>query len=172
MGTISEKFLRLKEQYPGVKLAEFLMVEYIKYGSYYEMESVFEATHVALRNNIMKHIEEVKLEKPYLYDMFMFKVNWNKENPGMAAKAMKTSKASKAKKEFAKPLDKNCCKKFNEEIFKSLPKELEYTKLLSMLKDYNTGQLTGEYLARLASKNGIKLYNVDVYRGTKNYIKF
>lgn len=143
----SNKWQEITKKYQGRALTEYLMIQYIKIGKYFDLAKKYGVATSVISENIKMYAAEVKYDKPYLYELYKDKIRESKINNYSG-------------------------KKFNPRLFQKLPKEMEYTKLLSILKDYNTNNLTGNDVVNLAKQNSIKLYNIDLYSGTKKYIKF
>ena len=143
----SNKWQDITKKYQGRALTEYLMMQYIKYGKYSKLGKEYGVAASVISDNIKKYIEEVKYDKPYLYELYEDKIRESKINNYSG-------------------------KIFDLRLFQKLPKEMEYTKLLSILKDYNTKNITGNDVVNLAKQNSIKLYNIDLYSGAKKYIKF
>lgn len=140
----SKKWKEITTKYQGRALTEYLMMQYIKSGKYSKLGKEYGVAASVISDNIKKYIEDVKYDKPYLYELYEDKIKINNYSG----------------------------KRFDPRLFQKLPKEMEYTKLLSILKDYNTKNLTGNDVINLAKQNSIKLYNIDLYSGAKKYIKF
>lgn len=140
----SKKWKEITKKYQGRALTEYLMMQYIKSGKYSKLGKEYGVAASVISDNIKKYIEDVKYDKPYLYELYEDKIKINNYSG----------------------------KRFDPRLFQKLPKEMEYTKLLSILKDYNTKNLTGNDVINLAKQNIIKLYNIDLYSGAKKYIKF
>ena len=140
----SKKWKEITKKHQGRALTEYLMMQYIKSGKYSKLGKEYGVAASVISDNIKKYIEDVKYDKPYLYELYEDKIKINNYSG----------------------------KRFDPRLFQKLPKEMEYTKLLSILKDYNTKNLTGNDVINLAKQNSIKLYNIDLYSGAKKYIKF
>ena len=148
---VSKEWNELTSKYQKADLAERLMIEYFSEGSYVKVAKKYNVTSTCIISNINKYIAVVYEEKPYIVDLYKAKAQENKIKGSM---------------------DEPRLKKFDIRMFETLPVEMEYTKFLDVVRKYDTDMLTGEYLARLAKKNDIKLYNIDLYSGAKKYIKF
>lgn len=157
----SNEFKQLKLKYPGVELAKLLIVQYCKFGYYEPIEEMYKVSRVTIRNYIYKYEKEVKEDVPYMWDMYNYTLQWNKENPGCASK--------KYKEETQANEDKRV--KFTEDLLNDLPKELEYTNLIGKFNLVNTEDLTGNDILNMALRRGIKVYEFDVYTGSKKYYK-
>lgn len=144
----------LKTKYNGVELSEFLLIEYVALGCYSELERKYNVSRHCISTAINANIDHVKKEKPYLYEVYKDKIEYNKKNGAMLAKKRpKKSKTHDIECEGLKP--------FDPKMFEDLPAEMEYNKeFLKLILKYNTGDRTGNDLVKIAAGHGTRVYNL------------
>lgn len=144
----------IKSKYIGVELSEFLMIEYISLGCYKELEEKYKVSKTCIKAAIKANLEDVKKDKPYIYELYKDKVKYNKENGAKFAKNRpKKYKTYGSECEELKP--------FTPKMFETLPAEMEYNKeFLKLMLGYNTGDRTGDDLVEIAAKYGTRVYNL------------
>lgn len=144
----------LKNKYSGVELSEFLMIEYVALNSYKELEEKYNVSKTSIITAINANLDHVKLEKPYLYELYKYKTEYNRKNGARRAKNRpKKYKTYGSECEELKP--------FTAKIFKTLPAQMNYDKeFLNLMLQYNTGNRTGEDLVNIAKKHGTRVYRV------------
>lgn len=155
----SKEFNELRMKYTPYELSEFLMKEYITLGTYVQLEMKYNVNRPSIKYHINKHIEDVKYEKPYIYELYVYKNKYNKIN--------KSNKPKKATTELVNERDKK--KKLSLEHFKELPRKVSYDNLRDWaLENFNTDKVTGEELIEMAQKQDIKVF--EKYNGRLRYL--
>lgn len=153
----SPEFNEVRMKYQDYALTEFLMMQYIKIGTFKAMEDKYFVTKTTIKLHIEKYIDEVKFEKPYLYDLYKYKTDYNKKNPKKTDEWMKQKKEQEQKE------------KLQEKHFKKLPGKIEYGQLRDWADaNYNTGNLTGEEIVEMALEQGVKVY--EKYKGKERFL--
>lgn len=148
----SNEWKEIKEKYEGAQLAEFLMIQYVKLGGYVEMEKAFKAKKANFREIVSKYRDEIYNDKPYLVDLFDDRVRYNRyEKP----------------KEVNEVNDNR--KKFNKNMFETLPCKLEYTSFIDLMCEYNTQEKSVYELIRIAGEYGTKVF--EIVKGREKIIK-
>lgn len=144
----------IKSKYIGVELSEFLMIEYISVGCYKELEEKYKVSKTCIKAAIKANLEDVKKDKPYIYELYKDKVKYNKENGAKFAK-------NRPKKYNTYGIYCDGLKSFEPKMFKTLPAQMNYDKeFLNLMLQYNTGNRTGDDLVNIAKKYGTKVYRV------------
>jgi|GEM_PF-2407478 len=144
----------LKTKYNGVELSEFLLIEYVTLGCYSELERKYNISRHCISTALNANIDYVKKEKPYLYELYKDKTEYNRKNGATLAK-----KGHKKHKTHSIECDE--LKPFDPKIFETLPAEMEYNKeFLKLILKYNTGDRTGDDLVKIAAEHGTRVYNL------------
>lgn len=143
-----------KSKYSGPKLSEVLIIDYLMLGNYVELGKKYNASKDCVSTAIKANLEEVKAEKPYLYELYKYKVKYNKENGARLAK-------ERSKKYNTYAIYCEGLKHFEPKMFETLPAQMDYDKeFLNLMLQYNTGDRTGNDLVKIAAKHGTRVYRV------------
>ena len=144
----------LKSKYSGAALSEILIIEYVTLGSYKELGEKYNVSKDCVSTTIKANLEQVKAEKPYLYELYKYKVKYNQNNSAAMVK-------NRPKKYNTYGIYCEGLKHFEPKMFETLPVEMNYDKeFLNLMLKYNTGDRTGDQLVKIAAKYGTRVYRV------------
>lgn len=138
----SKEWKEIREKYQDARLAEFLMIQYVKLGGYKQMEKEFNAKKANFIEVIRVYKQEIYEDKPYLVNLFQDKVRYNK---------------------YEKPKDTRQNESpnfFNEYMFERYPSKIEYSLFIDLMCKLNTQHRTVNELIRLADKHGTKVFKI------------
>lgn len=152
----------LKRKYNGVELSEFMIIEYIAVGSYQEVGKKYNVSKDFISTSIKANLQHVKEEKPYLYELYKYKTEYNRKNGAkLAKKRPKKYNTYGSECEELKPL--------TSKVLQTLPAQMVYKEFLDLMLRYNTGDRTGDDLVKMAAKYGTRVYRLR-NNGSKKFI--
>jgi len=140
----------LKSKYNGVELSELLLIEYVALNSYKGLEEKYNVSKTSIITAINVNLDHIRAEKPYLYELYKYKTEYNRKNGARLAK-----KRPKKYNTYGDEL-----KPFTAKMFETLPAQMEYKEFLDLMLKYNTGDRTGDQLVKIAAKYGTRVYNL------------
>ena len=72
---VSKEWIEIRNKYKGQELTEFLIIQYVSLGKYSLVAERFNVSVNTMRVHINKYLQDVKYEKPYIYDLYIYKLN-------------------------------------------------------------------------------------------------
>lgn len=126
------------------EMAVCIVKDYIKYGSYYKVASVYGVTMGNLSMLVKRHSGYIEKQYPEVYKEFIKK---REETSRARYMAMQKRSAEARSKEGLLHL--------NNRSFKELPKKVKYIEFLDWCCKYDTKDLRGTELVNMAERNGI-----------------
>ena len=143
----------LKRKYKGVELTEFLIIEYISLGCYRELGEKYNVSKDCVSTVIKANLDQVNAEKPYLYELYKYKVKYNQNNSASMVK-------KRPKKYNTYGIYCEGLKPFKPQMFETLPAQMNYKEFLDLMLKYNTGNRSGDELIKIAAKYGTRVYRL------------
>lgn len=128
------------------EIAAQIVKDYIKYGSYYKVASVYGVTMGNLSMLVKRHSGYIEKQYPEVYKEFV-----KKRDETSRARYMAMQKRS------AEARGKEGLLHFSNRSFKELPKKVKYIDFLDWCCKYDTKDLRGIELVNMAERNGIKI---------------
>jgi len=143
----------VKNKYKGIDLARFVMKEAVELGGIKGLEIKYNVTANNFAKIINRYREAISYKYPNEMKLYIEKVGKRGPKKGSSNKEKNDSK-----------------KKFRPKVLDILGKEILDLKFLDYVLKFNTEELTGEKLIRIANERGIKVYEL-TNDGNKRFIE-
>jgi len=150
----------LRRKYNGVELSELLLIEYVALNSYKGLEEKYNVSKTSIITTINANLEHIKEEKPYLYELYKYKTEYNRKNGARLVK----NRPKKYKRYGDEELEP-----FDTKMFEKLPAEMDDKEFIDLMLRYNTGNRSGNDLIKIAAKHGTRVYRKR-NNGSKKFI--